>query len=420
MAEADFAFPEVHRFSLRFRDPALEATFWTDTAPERAQYSLRNVRPQVLVLIPALVVFFATRSSWPASARGGATLAMAALWVLLVAFGLLARTAWFLRHSVRATGAILATIGAAWIAVAAAAPPSFAPYGLALIAIMLMRGLQVTTMPVLPLSMLVLALAAGYLAVVPTTSGFDADTTSGHALILLAAIAFGMPRMRDNHLAARREFVYRRLSERLVEATLPKSIAARLRANERKISDRHDEVSIVFADLVGFTRLTQRVAPTELAALLDKIFTRLDELAAAEGVEKIKTIGDCYMAAAGLPEACADHALRAARLALAVRDAVAEVCRETGHALEVRIGLDVGPVIAGVLGRNKLVYDLWGDAVNMASRMESHGEPGEIHMSDAFRRVLGDRARVRDRGTIDVKGKGPMQTWFLDGLGEMS
>lgn len=408
--------PPIGRVSMRFVDPELEASLWSETAPERAQQAWRNTRPLILVLLPAFIAFYATRSSWPTEARVGASLAIGFFWVWTIAFALASRTARFLRHDLLALGAFIGLSAGASIVAVALSPPSFAPYGLAITVMLLLRGLQVSTMPVLPLLGLCVATVIGYLASVPASAGLNADTTLGHALVLVVALAMGTPRMRDNHLAFRREYVFRKLSEQLVEATLPAPIAARLKAGERMIADHHARVSVMFADLVGFTSLSQRIDPSELAALLDRIFTRFDDLAAAEGVEKIKTIGDCYMAAAGLPTPCPDHALRAARFALRLHETVAEVNRETGHSLELRVGLDTGEVVAGVLGRNKLLFDLWGDAVNTASRMESHGERGQIQISDAFRRELGDHARVRDRGTIEVKGKGPMRTWFLDAL----
>ena len=181
------------------------------------------------------------------------------------------------------------------------------------------------------------------------------------------------------------------------------------------IAEHYDSVSVLFADLVGFTERSAVMAPAELVALLDQIFSAFDRLADAEGVEKIKTIGDAYMVAAGLPEPRKDHVEAAARMALAMRDEIAAIGEQTGHRwLALRIGIDTGPAVAGVIGRRKFIYDLWGDTVNTASRMESHGVPGEIQVTDHVAAALGPGFAVRARGVIDVKGKGPMATFLLD------
>jgi guanylate cyclase len=157
------------------------------------------------------------------------------------------------------------------------------------------------------------------------------------------------------------------------------------------------------------------MAPDELVSLLDLIFSAFDELADREGVEKIKTIGDAYMVAGGLPEPRSDHLAAVARTALAMRDEIAGIARRTGHDwLDLRIGLDAGPAVAGVIGRRKFIYDLWGDTVNTASRMESHGLPGQIQVTERVAQALGPQFSVRLRGVVEVKGKGPMTTYLLD------
>jgi guanylate cyclase len=211
-------------------------------------------------------------------------------------------------------------------------------------------------------------------------------------------------------LAAERE-----RSERLLLNVLPAPIAERLKTEDGIIAEHHDAVSVLFADLVGFTGQAAVMPPAELVAVLDRIFTAFDRLADAEGVEKIKTIGDAYMVAGGLPEARPDHLQAVARTALAMRAEIEAIAAAAGHGwLGVRIGIDTGPVVAGVIGRRKFIYDLWGDTVNTASRMESHGLPGEIQVTRRVAEALGPDFRVRARGTIEVKGKGPMSTYLLD------
>jgi class 3 adenylate cyclase len=202
-------------------------------------------------------------------------------------------------------------------------------------------------------------------------------------------------------------------SERLLLNILPAPIADRLKRDQGVIADRFPEVTVLFADLVEYTRRSEGVAPERVVATLDGLFTVFDELTRRHGLEKIKTVGDAYMVAGGLPEPRPDHAEAVADLALAIREEVAGHADPRGQPLQVRIGIDTGPVVAGVIGRHKFSYDLWGDTVNTASRMESQGVPGCIQVTDRTRRRLGDRYRFERRGPIQVKGKGELVTWFL-------
>ena len=214
-----------------------------------------------------------------------------------------------------------------------------------------------------------------------------------------------------------------KVSERLLLNVLPHPIVERLKGRPlvtaedftEVIADKCPEVTVLFADIVGFTTFSETVSAEELVDELNSVFTRFDQIADRRGIEKIKTIGDSYMAAAGVPVAVSDHAIRAAHAGLDMIESMNHSNEKNPHKLHVRIGIASGPVVAGVIGRRKFFYDLWGDTVNTASRMESHGLDGRIHLSDATRKQLGAPFVVEDRGVIEVKGKGEMHTWFLNG-----
>jgi len=202
-------------------------------------------------------------------------------------------------------------------------------------------------------------------------------------------------------------------SERLLLNVLPASVAARLKREEGVIADAHDAVTVLFADIVGFTPLAGRLPPSEVVALLDSVFARWDALARRHGVEKIKTIGDAYMAAAGIPLPREDHAEAIAELALEMLPEAERCAAESDLPFAVRIGIDTGPIVAGVIGRSKFAYDLWGDTVNTASRMETHAPPGAIQVTDRVQTRLGDAYRLEPRGEIEVKGKGSVTAYLL-------
>jgi adenylate cyclase len=208
--------------------------------------------------------------------------------------------------------------------------------------------------------------------------------------------------------------VEREKSERLLLNVLPQAIADRLKGDTGVIADQFPEVTVLFADIVGFTPLAGTLAPKAVVDLLNALFTRFDRLAQRYDLEKIKTIGDSYMVAGGLPTPRPDHAEAVAAMALSMREEVERVATEWGHDLAVRIGIDTGPVVAGVIGHAKFSYDLWGDTVNTASRMESHGVPGSIQVSERTYERLRGRYEFAERGTINVKGKGEMRTYLLE------
>jgi guanylate cyclase len=202
-------------------------------------------------------------------------------------------------------------------------------------------------------------------------------------------------------------------SESLLLNILPRSIADRLKAQTKTIADQFSSASILFADVVDFTPLAERLPPAEVVGVLDHLFTHFDALAERYELEKIKTIGDCYMVAAGVPSPRSDHAHALALMALDMQAAMRSA-GAVGHlGLELRVGINSGPVIAGVIGRKRFLYDLWGDAVNTASRMESHGTSGRIQITRATKELLEDEFVCEPRGTIPIKGKGELEAWYL-------
>lgn len=235
---------------------------------------------------------------------------------------------------------------------------------------------------------------------------------------LVAAVILGMFASYSIERFSRRAWLAQRdaeveheKSERVLFNVLPEPIAQRLKEGEGPIAEAFPEATIVFVDLVDFTNLSSSLDPRRLVGLLNRLFTEFDRIAEAHGIEKIGTSGDSYMAVAGVPVPVDDHAERIAEAALAIRDRIAT--REGDIDVQVRIGIATGPVVAGVIGEKKLYYDLWGNPVTIASRMQAHGLPGEIQVTEAVRDALEGRYVFEERGVIDVKGVGEMRTWLL-------
>ncbi|MGA1236844.1 MAG: adenylate/guanylate cyclase domain-containing protein [Limisphaerales bacterium] len=224
-------------------------------------------------------------------------------------------------------------------------------------------------------------------------------------------------RLRDQERAFFEQLqVEREKSEHLLRNILPVSIAERLKAGETTIADAFEDVTVLFADLVEFTKLAAVVPAPQLVSLLNEVFSQFDWLAELHGVEKIKTIGDAYMVVGGLPVAREDHAGAVAAMALDMLKVAARVEVPGGGRIGLRLGISTGPVVAGIIGSKKFIYDLWGDTVNLASRMESHGELGRIHVSASTYEQLRGRYVFEERGLMEIKGKGLMPTYFLKGL----
>ena len=206
-------------------------------------------------------------------------------------------------------------------------------------------------------------------------------------------------------------------SERLLLNILPQPIAERLKQPGATVAESFTEVTVLFADIADFTVMSTGMSPLQLVELLNEIFCKFDKLVEQHGLEKIKTIGDAYMVVAGLPEPCPNHVTQMAEMAIDMQKTIAKFNQHNQKNLRIRIGIHTGPVVAGVIGIKKFAYDLWGDTVNIASRMESHGMPDKIQVSDDIYQVLKEHYRLVKRETIQVKGKGEMTTyWLLDRL----
>lgn len=259
-------------------------------------------------------------------------------------------------------------------------------------------------------------------ALAPRDAGLLEATAFRASFVASAAIAAGLLVVAVRYLQAaelRAEAEAEReraRSDALLANMLPASVASRLREQpEAAIADRFESVSVLFADIEGFTARAARMPPEALVAFLNRVFSAFDAAVARHGLEKIKTSGDSYMVASGAPAPRPDHAAALARLALEIRDLCPALRGPEGEALRLRIGLASGPVVAGVVGTARLSFDIWGDTVNLAARMESTGEPGRIQLAPETARLLGDAFVLVPRGVVEVKGRGPVATVFLEG-----
>jgi len=238
-----------------------------------------------------------------------------------------------------------------------------------------------------------------------------ANVTSAFAILAMMSYVYSEAARKAEAMLERE----RQRSERLLLNILPMSIAERLKDSDAIIADHYDSATVMFSDIVGFTALSEQLTPTELVDRLNRLFSVFDDLAEKYGLEKIKTIGDAYMVAGGLPELQDSHAKDVSSMALDMLEAVTEGNLLTDQPLSLRIGIHTGPAVAGVIGIKKFVYDVWGDTVNTASRMESTSLPGCIQLSEQAAALLDKDFVLEERGTIEVKGKGPMKTYWLRG-----
>ena len=394
----------MNRLSLRFVDARVEASF----AEEQARKSLRPIRIAFITGAVFLAIASMVTTYFPHLLPG-----VLNKWYLVigiggcVAFYVASPMPFFLRLQQQATLVILCIFSVYAIFFVARLPVEIREtrgYVFLVLHTYSIYSLFRLRFPAAAAAgCLSLGMYLGYLIHMELLTG---PGIARHTFVLVAANGLGMVICYQMDLATRREFTAMRQladerarSERLLLNILPASIAKRLKASDASIADHADEVTVLFADIVGFTPLSARKTPQALLAMLNRIYSEFDSLAETHGLEKIKTIGDAYMAVAGLPDYRADHAHAAARMAQGMLAAIERLSAEMGESLAVRIGLHSGPVVAGVIGRKKFSYDLWGDTVNTASRMESHGIAGMIQCTATTATLLRDQFPLSSRGS---------------------
>ncbi len=407
---------EIKRLTLRFRDPVKEARY-------RAATRELNLRQARLALVVALALNLPFAAMGPVMFQAYQTEIMIAQGIGMTAYtGMLLgltylayfRTRWPLLMVALVLG--FAEFYAAINVIGAGPPLVVAGF------MLLLMGVYV----LVPLIFMYGAVCAELATVLYLASIWWGGTLSDVELValalqLLSANVIGVVMLYRRELFQRRDFASdeiieneRRRYHELLTSILPASVADRLQRGERVVDDVADS-TVLFADIVGFTRIAAAHPPEQVLGLLDRVFATFDRLVEKHGLEKIKTIGDAYMVAGGVAQAHDRHDTAVADLALDMRDMVAGMTAPDGGRLGVRIGIHTGPLIAGVIGETRFLYDLWGDTVNTASRMEAAGEAGSIQVSDAVRARLADAYDFAARGDIEVKGKGRMRTWYLIG-----
>lgn len=425
-SERDGRFPRdeerlrLRALTLDFADPALEHEFRDRVVAASRGAWRRAYRNILLVWLgfcfwDALVIPSASHTLWLLRLCAAGPVLVAAIAVGFAAPPSFVRWS----QSIGAGAFAVPTIVAAMVPVWIPAVAPWAPYALVLTTVFahaaaMLRFVYATAVGAL---IFFAYLLCALLAARPRVEVTNAVIWLATANVVGMLVSHSFERFR------RRDFFRKRLlereqakSERLLFNTLPEPIAARLKAGEHPIADRLDDVTVLFADLVRFTAMADRMPPERIVALLDQLFSTFDELSAARGLEKIKTMGDAYMVVGGAPAPRADHTRAVAELAIDLRDAVAAMARSGAlPGVELRLGIHCGPAVAGVIGHRKFSYDIWGDTVNIASRMESHGIVGAIQVSEPVYQRLREAFAFEARGQIEVKGKGPLTAYLLLG-----
>jgi len=406
--------------TLRFRDPAVERAFQAEAC--------ERFRPQVLfTIVLGASTWAATGILLPLAYPVDPLLVAASIgtveFAILLQLGLLSlRKDWdfeqFISGGVNMVGGFAMIVIGGFVAeLPQLVPPALLVnmlFAFGLSRLGLVAGIVVTVPYVALFAVLVLAgtlRGVGPFDVFLALVGLTVSVMAGYLLESSTRSLFWQRRVN----AAQRDLIAleKDKSERLLQNILPDPIAARLRESPESVAEAYPAVSVLFADIVGFTGIAGRIGPADTVALLNDLFTRFDDLAARHGLEKIKTIGDAYMAVAGAPDPKPDHAQRAVAMGIDMLADVAAFASEEDRRVGLRVGVNSGPVVAGVIGRSRFSYDLWGDTVNVASRMESQGIPGTIQITQATADLLGDSVPMEARGMVDVRGKGPMPTFLI-------
>ncbi|HUP00793.1 MAG TPA: adenylate/guanylate cyclase domain-containing protein [Gemmatimonadota bacterium] len=411
--------PEIHPLTLRFDSDAHETAFLADY-----RASIRRQTRAVLGLVIVLYLGYGLLDRWLAP-EAAVTIAWVRVLVCAVAGAVLVLTHHpaFDRWRDWLLGFLLIVAGAGILVMLAVDEHGQARnlYYAGLILVVL--GGHALFRLRFPVAVaLTFAIIVAYNVEVFLIGGFPWEVLLNNNFALVSANILGMFASYNVERYARRSFLdrlvieaERRRSESLLLNVLPAAIAERLKSSSGAIADQHPAASVLFADIGDFTVLSSRLSPAELVELLNEVFTEFDHVARDMGVEKIKTVGDAYMVVAGLPLEQPDHLERIADTALAMRARIPEVRARRAEPLGIRIGVATGPVVAGVIGESKFSYDLWGDTVNTASRMERHGLVGRIQVTEPVFERLRDRYVFEPRGEVDVKGKGLMRTYWLEG-----
>lgn len=407
---------KMHPLLLRFDDPECERKF--REAHDRASVPTVRLAGGLAIVLYAA---FGVLDTQVAEAGLGGLIAMRAVVIVCLAMAVAATFHHAfprIQQLVVCSAALVAGLGLASMQVIAEVPEAIPAMGTMLTLIFLFGFVRARFVPALITAGL---LVAGYeIALLLSDRGTLAVVYLNFELlgfVVVGAVAcHTLERLwRRNFLREAEIQRERARSDALLHNVLPETIAQRLRVDPGAIAEAADDVTVLFADIVGFTPLTERTDPQGLVAVLDRLFARFDELCDAYGAEKIKTIGDGYMAVAGAPDPHDDAAAAMAELAFGIRDAAAELRDRRTGPLAVRVGVCTGPVLAGVIGRRRFAYDLWGDTVNTASRLESHAPPGIIQVCQATRDRLADRYDLDGPYQVDLKGKGPVAAWHLVG-----
>jgi class 3 adenylate cyclase len=415
----------VHPFTLLFQDGDVERAYREESLASRLRAFRRQLGIGALV---AFTLWIGVENTPGIESVTTETMRVGIGIIMLLVLGALGATHFGpTRRHINATIVSTAVLLCGVVSVCTLYMPTYqaVQYGYALQVLAIFNVMTSHRLPLLVATGASWTISAVYLILI--ASVIDGISLFRHTGWLFGALILGMLACFQMERFARDAWRKSRLlgeanekNEELLQNILPPAIADRLKQEERSIADGFANVTVMFADLAGFTNLAHTLPPSELVSFLNEVFSRFDRIAGKHGLEKIKTIGDAYMVAGGIPTPRADHVEAISDMAIEMMDELGRIRTETGMPIEMRIGINSGPVVAGVIGEKKFIYDLWGDTVNIASRMESQGVTGQIQITDATRMHLPSRFVLEPRGEVEIKGKGTMETWFLTGRRRVS